>query len=257
VLQVERMSGFGRFGERLLAALLLCAAAPILLVTALAIRLTDFGPALFRQTRAGLYGRPFLLFKFRSMFHNNRPLDSPEEIGESDPLVTPVGRWIRRLKIDEAPQLINVVRGEMALVGPRPTVMEQIQSYTPFQRRRLEVLPGMTGWAQVNGGAELSWGDRILLEVWYVKHRSLLLDLKILSKTVAVILFGHKPDLRPVEVARRFALQAELGAAAESDGGLSVSLERLHSPPSRSGDCGLISNTEARMNPATMQRRSQ
>lgn len=120
-------------------------------------------------------------------------------------MVTGIGRIIRRLKIDELPQLINVLRGEMSWIGPRPTVLEQVERYTVFQRRRLDVLPGMTGWAQVNGGAEISWPDRIILEVWYVEHRSFAIDLAILFKTLAVIACGHKPNRQAYEQALRYA----------------------------------------------------
>jgi lipopolysaccharide/colanic/teichoic acid biosynthesis glycosyltransferase len=187
--------------------LLLVFSSPLLLVTALAIWATDFGPVFYWQTRAGKFGRPFQLLKFRSMRMNNRPLNSPEEVSKNDPLVTPIGRLIRRLKVDELPQLINVVRGDMSWIGPRPTVLEQVEMYTPFQRRRLEILPGMTGWAQVNGGAELSWAERIILEVWYVEHRSLLLDVKILWRTLGVIMRGHHPNPQAVEDAVSFARQ--------------------------------------------------
>jgi lipopolysaccharide/colanic/teichoic acid biosynthesis glycosyltransferase len=188
-------------------AVLLGVTSPLFIVVGLAVWMTDFGPVFYRQTRAGLFGRPFDLIKFRSMAVNSRPTDSLQEIGKADPLVTTIGRFIRRTKIDELPQLINVLRGEMSWIGPRPTVPSQVEAYTPFQRRRLEVLPGLTGWAQVNGGAEISWEDRIMLEVWYIEHRSLLLDLKIIRKTLTVIVLGHKPNEQAIEHARRFAEQ--------------------------------------------------
>jgi lipopolysaccharide/colanic/teichoic acid biosynthesis glycosyltransferase len=195
---------------------------PLFLVIALAVWATDFGPVFYRQTRAGLLGRPFELIKFRSMTVNNRPLDTPQEIADADPLVTTVGRFIRRFKVDELPQLINVLRGEMSWIGPRPTVLAQVEAYTSFQRRRLEILPGMTGWAQVNGGAEIPWEDRIILEVWYVDHRSLLLDLKIIARTITVILFGHKPNLKAIEQAHHFAEK-------ESNSGIHDSFDSLPS----------------------------
>jgi lipopolysaccharide/colanic/teichoic acid biosynthesis glycosyltransferase len=182
---------------------LLILASPLFIAVAIAIWMTDFGPVFYRQARAGLFGRQFQLIKFRSMTVNNRPTDSLQEIGKADPLVTMVGRFIRRTKIDELPQLINVLRGEMSWIGPRPTVPAQVKAYTPFQRRRLEILPGLTGWAQVNGGAEISWEDRIMLDVWYIEHRSWLLDLGILCQTLAVIVFGHNPNERAIEHARR------------------------------------------------------
>jgi lipopolysaccharide/colanic/teichoic acid biosynthesis glycosyltransferase len=122
-------------------------------------------------------------------------------------MVTPVGRWLRRFKIDELPQLLCVLRGDMTLIGPRPTVLEQVREYTAFQRRRLDVPPGMTGWAQVNGGIEISWPERILLDVWYVDHRSFWLDLKILRRTISVILFGQVPNSTSLQEAIGYAKQ--------------------------------------------------
>jgi len=127
------------------------------------------------------------------------------QVRSKHPMVTTVGRWLRRFKIDELPQLLNVLRGEMTLIGPRPTVREQVDEYTPFQRRRLEVLPGMTGWAQVNGGVELTWAQRIILDVWYIDHRSFWLDLKILWRTLAVIWSGDEAHLSALEVACDYA----------------------------------------------------
>ena len=186
-------------------AILLLLSAPVFLITALAVWATDYGPVFYRQTRAGIHGRPFLLLKFRSMRMNDRPVDTPGEIAEGDPLVTAVGRIIRRLKIDELPQLINVLRGEISWIGPRPTLLEQVERYTPFQRRRLDILPGMTGWAQVNGGTEISWPERIVLDVWYVENRTRLLDLQILFRTLFVIVRGYKPNVGALDQALRFA----------------------------------------------------
>src|SRR5262245_26627850 len=187
--------------------ILLLLASPIFLVTALAIWFTDRGPVFYRQTRAGRHGVPFELVKFRSMkVHHISPLVVGQVRGEH-PMVTPVGRLLRRFKIDELPQLLNVRRGEMALIGPRPTVLEQVADYTPFQRRRLDIPPGMTGWAQVNGGIEISWPDRILLDVWYVDHRTFWLDLKILWRTIGVILFGEAPDSTSLQEAIGYAKQ--------------------------------------------------
>jgi len=196
-----------RLIDILASSVLLLLASPIFLVTALAIRLSDHGPVFYRQTRAGWRGCPFELLKFRSMRVNNLPAVVMGQVGIEHPMVTPVGRWLRRFKIDELPQLLNVLRGEMTLIGPRPTVLEQVKEYTAFQRRRLDVLPGMTGWAQVNGGVEISWPERILLDVWYVDHRSLWLYLKIMWRTITVVLFGEAPDLVSLEEAIRYARQ--------------------------------------------------
>ncbi len=196
-----------RILEMAASVVLIALCSPLFLITAFVVWVTDFGPVLYKQNRVGLMGRPFKMLKFRSMSMNSQPLDRPEEVGEGDPLVTPIGSVIRRLKVDELPQLINVLRGEMSWVGPRPTVREQTERYTPFQRRRLEVLPGLTGWPQVNGGAEIPWNVRIILDVWYVEHRSILLDVKILFRTVAVILFGNRPNPKAIEQAMQFVLQ--------------------------------------------------
>ena len=202
----------GRTSHRIIdvlgSAILLLLAAPLFLITALAIWLTDRGPVFYRQTRAGLLGRPFELLKFRSMRVNNLPLDDVTEIREGHELVTHVGSWIRRYKVDELPQLLNVLRGEMALIGPRPTVPEQVEKYTAFQRRRLDITPGMTGWGQVSGGIELTWPERIMLDVWYVDHRSFRMDVGILWRTAGVILFGDKRNQQAMQAAIEHA-QAE------------------------------------------------
>lgn len=185
--------------------ILLLLAAPLLLITALAIWLTDRGCVLYRQTRVGLRGRPFELLKFRSMRINTLPLDDVSEIREGHALVTPVGRWLRRFKVDELPQLLNVLRGDMALVGPRPTIQEQVDQYSAFERRRLSVRPGMTGWAQVNGGIEITWPERIMLDVWYADHRSLWLDAMILWQTAAVVLFGDRRNPKALQEAAAYS----------------------------------------------------
>jgi lipopolysaccharide/colanic/teichoic acid biosynthesis glycosyltransferase len=198
---------------------LLLLTSPVLLITAAAIRLTDPGPVLYRQTRAGLRNRPFQLFKFRSMRVNNLPLydtTQASEIRGDHPLVTPVGRWIRRLKVDELPQMLNVLRGEMSLIGPRPTVPEQTEEYTAFEMRRLEILPGLTGWTQINGGTENTWPERIMLDVWYVDHRSLWLDLSILWHTAAVVLFGERPNPKALADAKSYAEQQILQTGTAS-----------------------------------------
>lgn len=198
-----------RLSDLIGSALLLLLASPVFLITAIAVWLSDPGPVLFKQSRAGWMGRPFEILKFRSMRLNNLPTDSPEEIGEGKghPLVTPVGRWIRRFKVDELPQLFNVLFGQMSFIGPRPPMLDDLKSYTNFQRRRLNVPPGMTGWAQVNGGAEISWPERIILEVWYVDHRSFWLDLLILWRTITVIVLGHQSNPRALQRALAYALR--------------------------------------------------
>jgi lipopolysaccharide/colanic/teichoic acid biosynthesis glycosyltransferase len=166
-------------------------AAPLLALAAVAIRLESRGPVLFRQRRVGRDGRPFDLWKLRTMVPGAQAMGAGIYVLEGDPRITRVGRLLRRYSLDELPNLANVLRGEMAIVGPRPTVQEQVDRYTDRQRRRLEVKPGITGWAQVNGRTSLPWPERIELDVWYVEHRSALLDLRILLRTARMLLTGH------------------------------------------------------------------
>lgn len=160
--------------------------APIFLVIGLLIRLGSSGPVFFRQERAGKRGIPFRIFKFRTMYVAPGPRRGYQSA--DDPRITRVGRWLRRLSLDELPQLINVVRGEMSLIGPRPALLHHIERYDVRQRRRLDVRPGITGWAQVNGRNTLSWEEKIDFDVWYVDHRTLWLDLRILLRTAGAVL---------------------------------------------------------------------
>jgi lipopolysaccharide/colanic/teichoic acid biosynthesis glycosyltransferase len=162
--------------------------APLLAASALAIRLEDGGAVFFRQERVGLDGRPFEVLKLRTMIVDAHTQGAGYAVDKGDSRITRVGNLLRRTSLDELPQLWNVLRGEMSLVGPRPTLSYQVEQYTERQRRRLEVRPGLTGWAQVNGRASLSWPERIELDVWYVEHRSLALDLRILLRTASVLL---------------------------------------------------------------------
>ncbi len=177
--------------DRALAALALVLSAPLLAAAALAIRLESRGPALYRQRRVGWRGEPFDLIKLRTMVSGAEWLGAGIAVDQGDPRITRVGAVLRRLSLDELPNLINVLRGEMALVGPRPTIQAQVDQYTDRQHRRLEVRPGITGWAQVNGRAGLPWDERIELDVWYVEHRSLALDLEILARTVGLLVSGR------------------------------------------------------------------
>jgi len=163
-------------------------AGPFMLVIALAIRLEDRGPALLRQSRVGMHGEDFDLLKFRTMIADAHTVGSGWLVAERDPRITRVGRVLRKWSLDELPQMFNVLRGEMSIVGPRPTLRYQVDQYTPFQRRRLEAKPGITGWAQIRGRNSLRWPERIELDVWYVEHQSLRLDLLILLRTVPMIL---------------------------------------------------------------------
>ena len=154
---------------------------PLLTVLALLVRLKLGAPVLFRQRRAGLHGRPFTLLKFRTM------LDACDAGGNplpDDKRLTPLGNLLRRTSLDEFPELINVLRGDMSLVGPRPLLARYLGRYTPEQARRHEIRPGITGWAQVNGRNAIAWEEKFRLDVWYVDHRSLLLDAKILVRTI-------------------------------------------------------------------------
>jgi lipopolysaccharide/colanic/teichoic acid biosynthesis glycosyltransferase len=174
-----------------LAGVLLVVTAPVMALAALAIKLESRGPVFYRQRRVGKDGRPFELLKLRTMVPGAESLGAGIYVLEGDPRITRVGRLLRRFSLDELPNLVNVLRGELAIVGPRPTVQEQVDRYTERQRRRLEVKPGITGWAQINGRTSLSWPERIELDVWYVEHRSLRLDLRILARTARLLATGH------------------------------------------------------------------
>ncbi|MGH2780399.1 MAG: sugar transferase [Thermoleophilaceae bacterium] len=177
--------------DLLLAGLLLALAAPLLLAAALAIKLESRGPVFYRQRRVGRGGAPFELWKLRTMVPGAETIGAGVYVLEGDARITRTGRLLRRFSLDELPNLVNVLRGDMAVVGPRPTVQEQVERYTARQRRRLGVKPGITGWAQVNGRTSLPWPDRIELDVWYVEHRSLRLDLRILARTARMLATGH------------------------------------------------------------------
>jgi len=173
------------------AALGLVVTAPLLALSVVAIRLETPGSPIYRQRRVGRDGRPFELCKLRTMVSGAEHVGAGLAINEGDPRITRVGAVLRRFSLDELPNLVNVLRGDMAIVGPRPTIQAQVDQYTTRQRRRLEVKPGITGWAQVHGRASLPWDERIELDVWYVDHRSLLLDLRILARTARMLATGH------------------------------------------------------------------
>ena len=168
----------------------LALASPVLALAALGVKLSSRGPVLYRQVRVGKDGADFELLKLRTMVPGAESQGAGFAVDRGDPRITPVGRLLRRLSLDELPQLWNVVRGDMSLIGPRPTLRYQVERYTPRQRRRLEVKPGITGWAQVHGRATLPWDERIELDVWYVEHRSSWLDLKILAMTPLALFSG-------------------------------------------------------------------
>jgi lipopolysaccharide/colanic/teichoic acid biosynthesis glycosyltransferase len=163
---------------------------PLLLAAAIAIRLEDGGAVFYRQTRVGKDGADFELLKLRTMVVGAERQGAGYAVNAGDSRITRVGALLRRTSLDELPQLLNVLRGDMSLIGPRPTLRYQVERYTERQLRRLEVKPGITGWAQIHGRAALPWDERIELDVWYVEHRSPLVDLKILLRTPLALLGG-------------------------------------------------------------------
>jgi lipopolysaccharide/colanic/teichoic acid biosynthesis glycosyltransferase len=169
----------------------LLAASPLLLAAVVAIRLESRGSVIYRQRRVGKDGRAFDVLKLRTMVTGAEHMGAGLAVSEGDTRITRIGRLLRRTSLDEVPNLINVLRGEMAIVGPRPTVPVQVDRYTERQRGRLAVKPGITGWAQVNGRTELPWDERIELDLWYIEHRSWRLDLRILLLTVRMVFGGH------------------------------------------------------------------
>jgi lipopolysaccharide/colanic/teichoic acid biosynthesis glycosyltransferase len=172
------------------AALGLVVTSPLLAVAALAVKLEDGGPVLFRQTRVGRDGVDFELLKLRTMVVDAERQGTGYAVDRGDSRITRVGRILRKTSVDELPQFWNVVRGDMSLIGPRPTLRYQVEKYTERQRRRLDVRPGLTGWAQIHGRATLPWADRIELDLWYVQHRSLRVDLEILCRTPLALFAG-------------------------------------------------------------------
>jgi lipopolysaccharide/colanic/teichoic acid biosynthesis glycosyltransferase len=178
-----------RVADVTLAGATLVVSAPALALAALAVKLANGGPVLYRQMRVGKDGSDFELLKLRTMVVGAESMAAGYAVNEGDARITRAGRVLRRLSLDELPQLWNVVRGDMSMIGPRPTLRYQVERYDDRQRRRLDVKPGITGWAQVHGRAALPWAERIELDIFYVEHRSPLLDLKILLKT-PIALFG-------------------------------------------------------------------
>jgi lipopolysaccharide/colanic/teichoic acid biosynthesis glycosyltransferase len=164
---------------------------PVLVVAAIAVRVESRGGAIYRQRRVGRHGREFDVLKLRTMVHGAEHIGAGLAVNEGDDRITRVGAFLRRTSLDEIPNLLNVLRGEMAIIGPRPTLPSQVAHYTEHQRGRLAIRPGITGWAQVNGRASLPWPARIELDLWYIEHRSWRLDAQILLKTVRMVLGGE------------------------------------------------------------------
>jgi lipopolysaccharide/colanic/teichoic acid biosynthesis glycosyltransferase len=187
---MERPGMIRRVFDIAVSSLALAFSAPVLLLAALAIRVESRGPVFYRQRRSGLHGEPFDMLKLRTMVDGAEHIGAGLAVDAGDARITRVGALLRRYSLDELPNLVNVLRGEMALIGPRPTLPVQVAQYTKRQRGRLAVKPGITGWAQVNGRASLPWAQRIELDLYDVEHRSLSLDLKILARTPSLVFGG-------------------------------------------------------------------
>jgi lipopolysaccharide/colanic/teichoic acid biosynthesis glycosyltransferase len=183
--------GLKRAVDIVIALPLVIITAPLVAVLALAVRLESRGDPIYRQTRVGKDGALFEIYKLRTMVHGAEFTGAGLAIAAGDARITRLGALLRRYSLDELPNLWNVLRGDMSIVGPRPTLKSQVDQYTPRQRGRLAVKPGITGWAQINGRASLPWPERIELDLWYVEHRSLALDLRILARTLGQVLRGH------------------------------------------------------------------
>jgi lipopolysaccharide/colanic/teichoic acid biosynthesis glycosyltransferase len=177
--------------SRAAAVLALVFSSPVLVLAMIAIRIESSGSPIYRQRRVGKDGEPFEMYKLRTMVADAEFIGDGLAVNRGDPRITRVGAFLRRFSIDELPNLINVMRGEMTFVGPRPTIQAQVDQYTERQLRRLDVRPGLTGWAQINGRASLPWAERIELDVWYVENRTPLLDLKIVLRTIRMLASGH------------------------------------------------------------------
>jgi lipopolysaccharide/colanic/teichoic acid biosynthesis glycosyltransferase len=171
-------------------ALALAVTSPLLALAALAVRVETPGSVIYRQRRSGLHGREFDVLKLRTMVQGAEHMGAGLAVNENDARITRVGALLRRTSLDELPNLVNVLRGDMSLIGPRPTLPVQVAQYTERQRGRLALKPGITGWAQVNGRASLPWSERIELDLYYIEHRSLALDARILWRTLAMVLGG-------------------------------------------------------------------
>jgi lipopolysaccharide/colanic/teichoic acid biosynthesis glycosyltransferase len=177
--------------DLLLALILTVLTAPLMIIAAILVRMEGGGSAIYRQRRVGKDGVEFEMLKLRTMVPGSDPVGVGTIVGKDDPRVTRVGRFLRRTSLDELPNLINVLRGEMSLVGPRPTIPAQVNDYTERQHRRHEVRPGITGWAQVQGRAGIPWEERIELDIEYVDNRSTRLDFEILRRTIWSAATGH------------------------------------------------------------------
>ena len=190
-----------RLADILAAGVFLMVLSPLFVLIAIAIKLSERGPVFFTQIRSGLRGREFTIYKFRTM-RTKRKHDPFEYVSANHSDITAIGQMLRRLKLDETPQLWNIFKGDMSLIGPRPTLPEQVVHYNDFERGRLEARPGLTGLAQVNGNILLPWPERIKWDVYYVQQLKPTLDLRIVFKTVFVVLGGAKKFTRTIEQAK-------------------------------------------------------
>lgn len=182
-----------RIADVVFGCLILVIASPFLLLLALGIKVSSPGPVFYRQKRLGLGGRVFGIFKLRTMHHNAPVLTNPDGsmyTGADDPRVFRLGRILRKLSLDELPQFINVVLGDMSVVGPRPDPVNCLELYEPFEKHKLDLRPGITGWAMVKGRNSIPWKKRVELDIWYIDHYSLWLDIKTALMTVPVVVFG-------------------------------------------------------------------
>lgn len=184
-LRIKRIIDF------ILSLILLIILSPLLIITAILIRLDSRGPIIFKQPRTGKESRIFRVWKFRTMIDNAESIGGGLTTAERDPRITRVGNFLRKISIDEIPQLVNILKGDMSFIGPRPAPVAHLEKYNDYDRIRLKVLPGITGWAQVNGRNKLTWPERIEKDIWYVKNISFLLDIKILLKTIKVVLLSE------------------------------------------------------------------
>ena len=205
VRNLERRLVIKRLLDVLLSGIALVLLAIPLLIIAAAIRLDSKGPALFRQERIGKDAQPFMIWKFRSMIQGADMETAGIYIDAKNPTITRIGYWLRRWALDELPQLLNIFKGEMSLVGPRPTLRYQVERYDERQKLRLQVKPGLTGWAQVNGRNKLNWTQRMEYDIWYVQNWSLHVDAKILLLTPMAVLkrdFAYADEAEPDDIIR-------------------------------------------------------
>jgi lipopolysaccharide/colanic/teichoic acid biosynthesis glycosyltransferase len=180
-----------RIFDIVVAAVVLLLSSPVILIAAIAIKLTSRGAVIYRQQRVGYRGHHFEVLKLRSMVAGAETKGAGLAVNKGDARITGIGKVLRRTSLDELPNLVNVLKGEMSIIGPRPTVQVQVDEYTERQRKRLDIRPGITGWAQVNGRASLPWADRIELDIFYIENRSTAMDFKILGRTVKQMFTGQ------------------------------------------------------------------